>query len=161
MLRPSGSSTLNGEPGAPRAASRRPTSSSIRRLTAATAAGTWTFKRVGFWHPRITVRAPGADDDRAVFDPSWTGSGSLTVAGGPTFRWKATNFWYTRWDWQTADGAVALHFANQQGLARLEGQVGVEPAGRGLPELDLLITLGWYLIVLRANDDATVVAATT
>jgi hypothetical protein len=27
--------------------------------------GRWTFKRVGFWHPQVTVRAHGAETDNA------------------------------------------------------------------------------------------------
>ena len=53
--------------------------------TAETAEGRWTFKRVGFWRPKVTVRAAGSDADLAVFEPRWTGSGTLTLASGHSY----------------------------------------------------------------------------
>jgi hypothetical protein len=32
--------------------------------------------------------------------------------------------------------------------------VEVEPAAADLPELPLLVTLGWYLLVMTANEEA-------
>lgn len=127
---------------------------------AETPEGSWTFKRSGFWRPHVTVRVAGSEVDRAIFEPTWTGSGTLTIIGGPTFRWNGTNFWQTRWDWQTPDGAPLVHFSNRQGFVRLEGQVGVEAGALTLPELGLLIPLGWYLLVLHSHD-ATATTATT
>ena len=37
----------------------------------------WTFKREGFWHPRVTVRLPDSDDNAATFQPSWSGGGPV------------------------------------------------------------------------------------
>src|SRR5262245_37270197 len=54
---------------------------------AETPEGRWTFKRSGFWRPHITVRVADTDHDSAVFEPGWSGGGTLTVTGGPTFRW--------------------------------------------------------------------------
>jgi len=47
--------------------------------------GEWTFKRVGFLNPRVTVRQPGSDLDIAIFKPGWTGSGSLEFPSGRRF----------------------------------------------------------------------------
>jgi hypothetical protein len=129
--------------------------------TAESPAGSWTFKRSGFWRPQVTARLVGSDNDHGIFEPTWTGSGTLTIVGGPTFRWQGTNFWQTRWAWQTPAGAPLVQFSNQQGFVRREGQVGVEPGALTLPELDLLIALGWYLLVLHANDSAASTAGTT
>ena len=41
----------------------------------------WTFKREGFWHPRITVRVQGSDANVALFSPSWVGGGTLDLDG--------------------------------------------------------------------------------
>lgn len=37
-----------------------------------TAQGQWSFKRQGFWRPRVTVRQPGSDADIAVFEAGWS-----------------------------------------------------------------------------------------
>ena len=55
--------------------------------TAETADGCWTFKRVGFWHPRVTIRECGAEADLAVFrNNTWSDGGQLDLPGGRAFR---------------------------------------------------------------------------
>src|SRR6266849_9596869 len=43
----------------------------------------WTFKRLGFLRPRVTVRGTGSDSNLAVLSINWAGEG----AGG-VFRWR-------------------------------------------------------------------------
>lgn len=119
-----------------------------------TAEATWTFKRVGFWRPRVTARIADADDDLATFEPSWTGKGTLSLPGGVVYQWESTNFWHSQWAWQDAQGKPLVRFANRHGL-KMESQVVVETTAHDLPEAPLLIALGWYLIVLMALDAAS------
>jgi len=128
--------------------------------TAETAGQSWTFKREGFWHPRITVRLPGSDDNIATFQPGWGGGGTLDLAWGPHVRFAAANFWHSQWDWIDAQGQPVVHFKSHQGLLKVEGQVEIEPGGIELPDLPLLVVLGWYLLVLFARDAAASSAAT-
>src|SRR5512139_1417780 len=65
--------------------------------SAYTASERWSFKRVGFWNPRITVRRPGEEVDLGVFYPRFFGNGTLEMSGGNQFRWEALNFWATQW----------------------------------------------------------------
>src|SRR3982074_509051 len=67
--------------------------------TGETAEQKWTFKREGFWHPRITVRAPGSDENVALFNPNWAGGGTLELPEGRAFHFGAANFWRSQWDW--------------------------------------------------------------
>lgn len=129
--------------------------------TAETAGQSWTFKREGFWHPRITVRLPGSDDNIATFQPGWAGGGTLDLAWGPQVRFAAANFWHSQWDWIHAQGQPLVHFKSHHGLLKVEGQVEIEPGGIELPDLPLLVVLGWYLLVLFARDAAASSAATT
>ena len=129
--------------------------------TAETPDATWTFKRTGFLHPRVTARIAGTDDDRAVFDAGWHGGGTLTIVGGATFTWQAANFWRTQWGWRGATDTELLHFASKQGLLRQEGAVTITPDALRLPELGLLVTLGWYLLVLTAHDSTAAAGAAT
>ncbi len=91
------STTLSSRPARPSS----PHSPSIRRgaslATAETADGTWTFKRVGFLNPRVTIRAAGSPDNLAVYQPKFWGDGTVTFADGAAFRWQPTNFWATEW----------------------------------------------------------------
>lgn len=50
---------------------------------AASSDGIWTFKRVGFFNPRVTVRRQGEEQDLAVYRPRWTGNqGTIRLADG-------------------------------------------------------------------------------
>lgn len=128
--------------------------------TAQTGVGTWTFKRTGFLHPLITVRRAGSEEDLAIFEANWQGSGTLTFAGGGRYAWKSANFWHSQWSWLAADGTELLHFANRQMFVRHEANVEIASAAARLPKRDLLATLGWYLLILSASDSATTAAIT-
>ena len=86
--------------------------------TAQTAEKTWTFKRVGFFNPRVTVRSPGSEVDIAVFKPSWGYGGTLEVQG-KTFTWKKLDFWGNKWGFTWQDGTVLLSFGYAGGLGSL------------------------------------------
>jgi hypothetical protein len=64
--------------------------------TAQTSEKTWTFKRVGFFNVRVTVRSPGSEADIAVFKPSWGYGGTLEVQGR-AYTWKKLDFWGNKW----------------------------------------------------------------
>jgi len=123
----------------------------------------WTFKRQGFWRQRVTVRREGSDADIAGFDLGWFGGGTLDPGGGRRFRWGSANFWRSSWQWSAEDGTPLVRFVGQQRWTRLEGVVEVEGAAAELPDLPLLVTLGWYLLVMTANEEAeaSVIVTTT
>jgi hypothetical protein len=51
--------------------------------TAESADGCWTFKRVGFWQNRASIRACGSDTDVAVFkNNTWDRGGTLEFSSG-------------------------------------------------------------------------------
>lgn len=60
--------------------------------TATSAEGSWTFKRVGFFNPRVTVRKAGEEVNLAVYTPKWTGrEGILEFPDGRVFHWVCGN----------------------------------------------------------------------
>jgi hypothetical protein len=128
--------------------------------TGETADGSWTFKREGFWHPRVTVRLAGSEDNIAQFSPNWGGGGTLDIVGHPQFRFGSANFWRSQWDWLDSADKPLVHFKSRQGLLKLEGQVEIEPQAIASPDAPLLVVLGWYLLVLFARDAAASSAGT-
>jgi hypothetical protein len=127
--------------------------------------GNWTFKRVGFLNPRITVREAGQEGDLALFTPRWTGGGALEFRQGGEYSWGSANFWGTRWAFKKGEGEPLLTFGPQddakfRDLFKVQGHVEVTPTGAGLAEAALLLFLGWYLVIMHRNDSAAVVAAT-
>ncbi|HYM81602.1 MAG TPA: hypothetical protein VEY91_09350, partial [Candidatus Limnocylindria bacterium] len=55
--------------------------------TGESADGCWTFKRVGFWQTRATIRACDSETEIAAFrNNTWSGGGTLELADGQTIR---------------------------------------------------------------------------
>jgi hypothetical protein len=123
--------------------------------TAQTADKTWTFKRVGVFNTRITVRSPGSEGDLATFKPGW-GYGGTLDAWGRAYVWKKLDFWGNRWGFAGLDGTVLVSFAYSGGqghMFKIEGTAEVSPGTAGV-DLPLLLTLGWYVMVLIYDDNA-------
>jgi hypothetical protein len=117
------------------------------------AAGQWTFRRTGFWHPRVLVSAAGSNAVVAVFSARWTGTGTLELSTGRRLHWSAAHAW------QADNGTPLVQITNRQRLTRLEGTVELTPAAAGVPDLGLLVLVGWYLVVMQAQDTLTMTAA--
>jgi hypothetical protein len=116
----------------------------------------WTFKRVGFWRTRVTVRADGAEENLAVFEPAtWSRGGTLHLPGGRTLQ-ATTSFWKSTLEFQ-APGETVLVRYDTHGLVRLEADMTIMPEAVRMPELPWIAMLGWYLIVTM-HEDATAAA---
>ena len=124
--------------------------------TATSADGSWTFKRVGFWQARATVRAEGGADDLAVFEHNtWSGGGTLTLAGGRTIR-VTTNLWQSKIEFQLAEDHVLFRYLTE-GFVRQESQLEVMPSLAGMREMPWLVLFGWYLVVMMHQDSSSAV----
>ena len=121
--------------------------------------GQWTFKRVGFLNPRVTVRQPGSDLDIAIFKPGWTGSGVLEFPDGRRFQWGQKDFWRLEWIFVEA-GQELLRFKSKAGSLKMKVRVDLSPSVKDLPEASLLASLGMYLLVLMRDDSAAASAST-
>ena len=133
---------------------------------AETAEGSWTFKRVGFLNPRISVRQVGGLDDLALYRPRFWGGGDLAFTGGPVVSWRSTDFWTTEWAFFDPVDQALLAFRPGREKERLadifksQATVEVSPVGAGSPHLSILASLGMYLLVLHQDDTAAVISAT-
>jgi|SRR6187549_3194635 len=117
----------------------------------------WTFKRVGFFQNRVTVRSVKADTDVAVFVNDWKMGGTLQLPDGRRYRGN-TNFWMTNYAFVNEDGRPLVSYRRIGGMASLSAAVEIEPAGAELEELPWLVMLGWYLAVMLHQDSAVAVA---
>jgi hypothetical protein len=118
--------------------------------TAVTSEGSWSFKRVGFLRPVVTVRRPGDADNAAVFQPGWTGEGQLRV-GAASYRWHGRGFWRDEWAWLGEAGQELVSFGRDPKLLRKEAHVLVRVASPA-SDLSLLVPFGFYLMLLSADD---------
>jgi len=113
--------------------------------------GSWTFKRVGFWKPLVTIRPAGSEDGIAAFANNWTAGGTLELKDGRRYR-ANTNLWMTSYEFTDEQGEALVRFVNVRGVAHLTGKVEITPAGAKLAETAWLVALGWYLAVKMYDD---------
>jgi hypothetical protein len=97
----------------------------------------------------------------------WAGGGTLELADGRTVDLRSANFWQSQWVWHEKDQPLIL-FKGRHGIVKAKGAVEIQPGSAGLPGTPLLVLLGWYLILLHAEDanaaagsSAAAVAATS
>lgn len=133
--------------------------------TAQVAGESWTFKRVGFFNPRVTVRRAGSEENIAVYEPRFWADGILRLESGREYRWTSTNFWSTQWSFQNPNGTPVFTFKpakekTWKDIFKTQAMVDVEGEAWKLRELGLLVLLGWYLVI-KHQDDMTVSAAAT
>ena len=120
----------------------------------------WTYKRVGFLNPRVTVREVGSEANLAVYQPRFWGDGTLSFALGATFHWKPVNFWATDWAFMDSTDKVLLAFkpgsekSKLSDIFKTQAALEIEPLAASLAQLPLLATLGWYLLILHQEDAA-------
>ena len=123
------------------------------RATGRSADGSWTFKRVGFFQTRATVRAEGAQTDLAVFrNSTWTNGGTLELPDGRKYP-ATTNFWETGFDLNDESGHTLIGH-RVHGLLRLSAEVEIRAGAGHIPELPWMVMLSCYLIVMMQSDSA-------
>jgi hypothetical protein len=128
--------------------------------TAESADGSWTFKRIGFFQTKATVRALGSETDIGVFkNNTWKDGGTLELPDGRTYP-ADTNFWATKCSFRTESGEMLISFQKIGGILHMSSTVQIHEAARKLPELPWMALLGWYLTVMMHIDRAAVAAAT-
>jgi hypothetical protein len=128
--------------------------------TAESLDGCWTFKRVGFFRTRATIRLCGTEEELAVFrNNTWSGGGTLEFPDGRKLQ-ATTNFWQTNLEFRGEGGELLVRFKSG-GLIHLSAQVEIPAEAARRPELPLLALSGWYLTVMMHQDStATTTAAT-
>jgi len=129
---------------------------------ASLAAGDWTFKRVGFFRPRVTVRRRGQEEDVAVYQPKgWGAEGELQFAAGRSYQWTSANFWATRFNFVDGAGRTVVAFkpgaedSKWSDFFKFQALVEIDPSAARLEDLPLLVSLGWYLMILHHQDTAS------
>ena len=81
---------------------------------------------------------------------------SLEFSDGKILTWHKASMWHDEWDWVDSEGRPLIHF--QRGH-----HVVIEPLALSLPELSLLVIVGWQLMQLQqeARKKATVAGVAT
>lgn len=115
---------------------------------AETAEAAYTFKRVGFFRPRVTIRHAGSDEDLGCYEPAMGGGGILEMANGARYTFTCSSFWNSRWSMLRDDGEVVVDFF-LKGFVKAGAQISFGAASIDAP---LLALFGGYLMALAAAD---------
>lgn len=117
----------------------------------------FTLKAEGFLRSRVTIREDGAAGEPPAFARSgFLGRGELTLPDGRSYRWKMTSFWGSRWAFVDGSDRPLVSFTSRNRFFRAGCDVEIAPGALAMPELPLLILLGWYLLLrIQADSAAT------
>ena len=111
----------------------------------------WTFKRAGFFEPRVHVRDCRSDEQIAEFvNNTWAGGGTLTLHGGRTFK-ATTKLWKRKWEIEDAEGRVLLRFDYGTSF-KMRARVKIPSEARAIADLPLLVAFSWYLVVMLSAE---------
>jgi hypothetical protein len=126
--------------------------------TAECADGCWTFKRVGFFQTRVTVRRCDSDEEIASFrNNTWTSGGILELPDGRTYR-ASTDFWKTKIEFLSASDEPLVEYRKIGGFFHYSAYMTIHPAAGSIAELPWMAILGWYLAILLQQDAAAITA---
>jgi hypothetical protein len=128
---------------------------------AETASGVWTFKRAGFVAPRVTVRLADSEKDIAIFQPNWTGAGTLELQTGDRFRWQSSGFWNPTWSFADSTFIPIVSFKADNALWKENAKVEFGTKAQQCPSLPILLCLGWYLMLLYSEDVSSTLIITS
>ncbi|MBY0374037.1 MAG: hypothetical protein K2Q23_08575 [Bryobacteraceae bacterium] len=118
----------------------------------------WEFERKGQAFSRPVIRdLQGASLGEYVPNPFGT-RGDLTLSNGNSYVLAATNKWNTDWQWLDAHGDGLLGFRFKSGLPN---SAEVFLGDLELADLGLLVTFGFYLLILPHEDAAAPPGAVT
>ena len=116
--------------------------------TAEIAPGRWKIFRMGLFGS-VHVSAEGARTEAAKFSKKWY-RGRVKLETGQELEWGPTNFWATRWAWTGENGQPAVEFRRKGWLGRANMAL-VAPEARAMGELPVLLILGQFLMIRRAQ----------
>lgn len=127
--------------------------------TAESGDGRWTFKRVGFWQTRATVRAEGSEREIASFrNATWRNGGSLELPDGRRFL-ASNNFWMTKFELTTAEDEPLVIYRKVAGVLHMSADVVIPPPAAAVAEMPWLVAFGWYLAVMAHCESSASAAA--
>lgn len=116
-----------------------------------TAGERWLVRHLGLLRGHVRVAPESGGDAAAEFHPRWFGAGQVTTRGGQVLRWRRADFWGRRWEMVDTGGLARLTLERSPGFLSADARVRVSDAARSDPELEPLVLLGYYLLILMVR----------
>ena len=130
------------------------------RAVAICADGKWLIDRPGFFRDKVFVTDMGSTNKVGSFIPNWLGDGKLSLVNGRVYQWYKTKAFSNSWAFSDKNDVVLLEIHDWMRCFKHEAEVKLRIGVTSLPELQLLILIGWYLAYMNIQDTAAAVAAT-
>lgn len=121
--------------------------------TVESAEGVWHLARHGFFKMHTDLKVHQQMEPTLILNNRWNG-GDLTLPDGRALQWRGKNFWGTKYafiDEATDRALITYHY---RGFLKYNADLTLDPEAESLPHLTMLLSLGWYLIVLQIMDSA-------
>jgi hypothetical protein len=114
----------------------------------------WTFKRIGFLRPRITIREARSDSDLAVMPMSWTGENALRFSDGRSYLLRCSHFWRSEIAVFDSQGKKLMTLKPNSTMREERCSVKIEETALdNTPDVSLLAILSLHLMLLVARQD--------
>jgi hypothetical protein len=113
--------------------------------------GTFTLKRAGFLHPRVTVRMRPDDRDIGVFDVSLGVTGTILFHDGTTYEVRRPKKLKRDWIVTDPDNKQVLTIKNVK-TAKLTADTTIEANPRNAKYLLLADAIVWYAFILSVEE---------
>ena len=104
----------------------------------------WILERSKAPQTQVTVREEGAAEPAAVYTQGWTGRGTVSFSDGTEYCWNASHVWGTTWCFRKG-GQEASLCVSELTPRRSGARVHICGDSAKLPEMPVLLLLGWYL----------------
>jgi len=122
--------------------------------TGRTRGDSYTFKRGGFLLPYVTVRKAPYDQDIGRMRMGFGGGGDLEMADGRRFAFTKTGFWSPEWSFHSENGNKICTYKMASTFLKRQADVLLELDPKRAPNIEMLLILGWYVIILQADEAA-------
>ena len=116
-----------------------------------TAGARWRLRHEGLLRGLVRVVREGHGGDEALYRPRWFGAGDVTTRKGQVLRWHRADFWGRRWEMVDTGALPWVVFTRTPTFFSLDTRVDVADHARNDPELQPVVLLGFFLIVLMAR----------
>lgn len=123
------------------------------QVTASIEGASWTLVREGFFRQRIIARVKDQAEPAAIMELGAMGGGVLTVTGGKSYRWRQRSLFGNTWGFSLDDKPV-VGFKLDSGLMSTSAATTLEAADMDKHEQALLVIMGWFALLLYAEDIA-------
>lgn len=123
------------------------------RANAQTAGGSWSFKRVGFWVPKVSVRLAGSDMNLALFRRATGVLGALRFADGRVCDLRAVDSKSRIWEFATPGDQSPIVRCTRDTFRQRGGEMVIPAPSH--PLAPLLSCFIWYLILSARHDAAS------